>query len=268
MQSLPSEGVSVVIAVYNEIDNIEILIAEIEKSLAAVTHFEIIAVDDNSQDGSRQRLMQLAQQKPHLRLIKHVRNFGQSIAIVSGARAARYPWVLTLDGDGQNDPADFIKLFAALKNVDLSQPVLVTGVRVQRNDNWVRRQSSKVANRVRDSLLHDDCPDSACGLKLFQKAVFLQLPHFNHLHRFLPALYKRINGLIINVPVNHRPRLRGQSKYGTLSRLWVGIFDILGVMWLIHRPCPLETDQQCAMGSKQEVAATAKRNLLETDDVP
>lgn len=241
MQSLPTQGVSVVIAVYNEIENIEPLLAEVHQALARLENFEVIVVDDASNDGTRQRLAQLCQQFPRLRVVNHARNFGQSIAVISGVRAARYHWVLTLDGDGQNDPADFLKLFAAITNINISRPVLVAGIRVQRNDSWIRRQSSKIANTIRDNLLQDDCPDSACGLKLFQRDIFLQLPHFNHLHRFLPALFKRANGLVINVPVNHRPRLRGQSKYGTLNRLWIGIIDLLGVMWLIRRPCPLET---------------------------
>lgn len=243
MQSLPTQGVSVVIAVYNEVENIELLLSEVHRTLAnmGMTHFEIIMVDDDSKDGTRQRLMELCQQYPHLQVVNHLRNFGQSIAIVSGVRAARYDWVITLDGDGQNDPADFPKLFGAVNTANNNRPILVAGIRVQRNDTWVRRKSSKIANKIRDSLLKDDCPDSACGLKLFQRTVFLQLPHFNHLHRFLPALFKRVNGLIINVPVNHRPRLRGQSKYGTMNRLWIGIVDMLGVMWLIRRPCPLET---------------------------
>lgn len=241
MQSLPVQGVSVVIAVYNEVENIEPLLAEVQRALAAVDQYEIVVVDDASQDGTRQRLAQLSQQYPQLRVINHARNFGQSIAVISGVRAARYDWIVTLDGDGQNDPADFSKLFAAATNTRTHHPVLVAGIRVQRNDSQIRRWSSIIANRIRGRLLRDDCPDSACGLKLFQREIFLQLPHFNHLHRFLPALFKRANGLVINVPVNHRPRLRGQSKYGAMNRLWIGIVDILGVFWLIRRPCPLET---------------------------
>lgn len=242
MQSLPTQGVSVVIAIYNEIENIEPLLAEIQRTLANVEHFEIVVVDDASKDGTCQRLKQLRQQYPYLRVVTHTCNYGQSIAIISGVRAARYDWVITLDGDGQNDPADFPKLFDAVHNINISRPVLVVGTRLQRSDTWIRRQSSKIANSIRNRLLQDNCPDSACGLKLFQREVFLRLPHFNHLHRFLPALFKRINGLVINVPVNHRPRLRGQSKYGTMNRLWIGIVDMLGVMWLIHRPCPWETN--------------------------
>ena len=198
-------------------------------------------MDDASKDGTAATIDPTVSAISPVTAVYHSRNYGQSIAVISGVRAARYDWVVTLDGDGQNDPADFPKLFAAVANLNVSRPVLVAGIRVQRNDTWIRRYTSKIANRIRDRLLQDDCPDSACGLKLFQRAIFLQLPHFNHLHRFLPALFKRVNGQVINVPVNHRPRLRGQSKYGTMNRLWIGIMDILGVMWLLRRPCPLET---------------------------
>lgn len=241
MQALPIQGVSVVIAVYNEIENIEPLLSEVQQALANLERFEMIVVDDASQDGTRQRLAELTKSNPHLRVVNHSRNFGQSIAVVSGVRAAKFAWVATLDGDGQNDPADIPKLLAAVQQHPINRPILVAGNRVKRRDTWVKRRSSKIANGIRDRLLKDDCPDSGCGLKLFQRQVFLQLPHFNHLHRFLPALFKRVNGLVINVPVNHRPRLRGTSKYGTMNRLWVGIVDMFGVMWLARRSCPLET---------------------------
>ncbi len=244
MQSSPKQGVSVIIAVYNEIENIQPLLIEIFNALNNSSVFEIVAVDDCSTDGTRELLSQLQKQFDYLRVVYHDRNYGQSIAVVNGVRAARYDWILTLDGDGQNDPQDFAKLFAAASQFETSAPpgpVLVAGIRVKREDNAVRRLSSRFANCIRGYLLKDNCPDSACGLKLFQRHVFLQLPHFNHLHRFLPALFKRAGGIIINVEVNHRPRLYGKSKYRTLDRLWVGISDLLGVMWLIRRPCPLET---------------------------
>ncbi|MBS0349826.1 MAG: glycosyltransferase family 2 protein [Proteobacteria bacterium] len=241
MQSLPKQGVSVVIAVYNEIDNIEPLLSEVQQSLSDLEKFEVVVVDDASKDGTFQKLQELLKRYPQLRIVQHKQNYGQSIAVINGVKAAVYDWVITLDGDGQNNPADFALLFTALDNLKTTRPVLVAGIRAKRNDRWIRRISSKIANKIRDSLLKDGCPDSACGLKLFQRKIFLQLPHFNHLHRFLPALYTRADGLIINVPVNHRPRVHGQSKYGTLNRLWIGIIDILGVMWLIRRPCPLET---------------------------
>jgi dolichol-phosphate mannosyltransferase len=241
MSFSPKQGVSVIIAVYNEVENIEPLLNEIFTALHNSAVFEIVAVDDFSSDGTREQLSQLQTQLPYLRVVNHDRNYGQSIAVINGVRAARHNWILTLDGDGQNDPNDFSKLFAAVENIKTDQPVLAAGIRVDRRDSALRRWSSQIANRIRGSLLKDNCPDSACGLKLFQRKVFLQLPHFNHLHRFLPALFKRAGGTIINVEVNHRPRLHGHSKYGTLNRLCVGISDLLGVMWLIRRPCPLES---------------------------
>jgi dolichol-phosphate mannosyltransferase len=241
MQSLPKQGVSVVIAVYNEIDNIEPLLSEVHQSLGNQEKFEVVVVDDASKDGTSQKLRELSKQLPRLRIVQHNQNYGQTIAVISGVKAAVYDWILTLDGDGQNNPADFAALFAAIDGVKTTRPILVAGIRAKRNDRWIRKISSKIANGIRDGFLKDGCPDSACGLKLFQRQIFLQLPHFNHLHRFLPALFKRANGLVINVPVNHRPRIHGQSKYGALNRLWIGIVDMLGVMWLIRRPCPLET---------------------------
>lgn len=245
MQSIPITELSIVIAVFNEKENISFLLAEVAQALNLVEKFEIIVVDDGSQDGTKQELEVLQQKYAHLRVISHSRNYGQSIAIINGVRAATYNWVITLDGDGQNDPADFNKLLLALPpSINFSQPILIAGNRIQRNDSWMRRFSSKIANYFRSRLLNDDCPDSGCGLKLFSRTGFLQLPHFNHIHRFLPALFTRANGMIINVPVNHRPRTRGQSKYGVMNRLWIGIIDLCGVMWLIRRPCWTQFDDR------------------------
>lgn len=240
MSGLPIDGVSVVIAVFNEKDNIEPLILEVLDALKGISASEIIVVDDGSTDGAREILRELSARYPRLHLVMHKRNYGQSTAITNGVRHATFPWVVTLDGDGQNDPKDFNKLFAKITEANANNPLLVAGIRVNRNDNWLKRQSSKIANALRQALLKDDCPDSACGLKLFKKQIFLELPHFNHIHRFLPALFKRAQGQIINVPVNHRPRTRGVSKYGTMNRLWVGIVDLFGVMWLLHRACPVQ----------------------------
>ncbi len=240
MSHLPIDGVSVVIAVFNEKENIEPLIAEVESALKPVDSAEIVVVDDGSTDGTSLKLQQISLRHPLLRIVTHKKNYGQSTAVMNGVRHSQFPWVITLDGDGQNDPKDFQKLFAAVNEPLLHAPLLVAGIRTSRNDTWVKRRSSKIANAFRQKLLGDDCPDSGCGLKLFQRQVFLDLPHFNHLHRFLPALFKRAGGHVINVPVNHRPRTRGASKYGTMNRLWVGIIDLFGVMWLLRRPCPLQ----------------------------
>lgn len=234
---------SVVVPFFNEAENVGPLVEEIHSALAGKVEFELVAVDDGSSDETASRLEALARQFPELRLVRHRHNCGQSIALISGIRAARAPWVVTLDGDGQNDPADIPRLLAerdahAGENI----PLLIAGERAKRNDNWLRRLSSRVANSVRQGLLHDDCSDTGCGLKLFPREVFMTVPHFNHLHRFLPALFKRAGGRVLNVPVNHRPRTRGSSKYGVWNRLGVGIVDLFGVRWLQSRPCRAEIE--------------------------
>jgi len=221
---------SVVVPVRNEQDNVATLIAEIDAALNHLSH-EIIYVDDGSTDETFSRLKQL-QNKYELRIIRHEKSCGQSTAVRTGVKAARYDWVATLDGDGQNDPADIPKLLAAL--VDGVE--LVGGNRREsRRDTWVKRLSSVVANGVRSRMLRDDTPDTGCGLKLFSRTAFLDLPYFDHMHRFLPALIKRRGGKILSVPVGHRNREHGKSNYGTLDRLMVGIVDLFGVAWLQRR---------------------------------
>ena len=158
-------------------------------------------------------------------------------AIATGVRAARADWILTLDGDGQNDPADIPALVERLRAQPNDEPPLqlIMGHRAKRQDSWLRKFSSRVANGVRSRLLHDATPDSGCGLKLFSRQAFLELPYFDHMHRFLPALFQRNGGAVISVRVNHRPRTRGVSKYGLHNRLWVGITDLFGVSWLLRR---------------------------------
>ncbi|MDY6993582.1 MAG: dolichol-phosphate mannosyltransferase, partial [Pseudomonadota bacterium] len=152
--------------------------------------------------------------------------------------AARADWVVTLDGDGQNDPADIMRLFVRLEDPQAPpQLQLIAGLRRRRQDNWRKRLASRWANAIRQRLLQDQIMDTGCSLKLFSRRAFLALPHFNHMHRFLPALFLRGGGHIMMVEVNHRPRLRGRSKYGLHNRLWVGIVDMLGVMWLQRRSC-------------------------------
>jgi dolichol-phosphate mannosyltransferase len=203
--------------------------------------YEIIVVDDGSSDNTRGCLLALASVMPTLRLISHHENLGQSAALLSGVRAARGEWVVTLDGDGQNDPRDIVRLLEMRETVaDGDVPVLVIGARKKRHDSWLRRISSRIANAVRSGLLGDGCIDSGCGLKLFRRDAFLALPHFDHMHRFLPALFRRANGNVLSLEVNHRPRLAGHSKYGINNRLWVGIVDLFGVMWLNRRTCIAE----------------------------
>ena len=228
--SSPKE-LSVVVPVRNEQDNVAPLIAEIDVALKGFTH-EIVYVNDGSNDQTHERLKQLQAQYPQLRVLSHAHSCGQSTAVRTGVKAAKYDWVATLDGDGQNDPADIPKLLAALEEGRL----LVGGNRRQsRRDTWIKRISSVVANTVRSKMLRDDTPDTGCGLKLFNKAAFLDLPYFDHMHRFLPALIKRSGGQIRSVHVSHRNREFGKSNYGTLDRLMVGIVDLFGVAWLQRR---------------------------------
>jgi dolichol-phosphate mannosyltransferase len=164
-----------------------------------------------------------------------MRNYGQSAAIRSGVRAARAAWIATLDGDGQNDPADIPKLWRIGLTAPDAPPLLIAGYRESRQDSWGKRFASQIANRVRRRILGDDTPDTGCGLKLFPRALFLDLPYFDHMHRFLPALVLREGGIVRSIRVNHRPRRRGVSKYGVFDRLGVGLVDLFGVIWLKRR---------------------------------
>lgn len=238
---------SVVIPCYNEAGNIAHLVAEVVAASGAGDHYEIILVDDASTDDTLEVLQHLMATEPRLRVLRHALNRGQSAALCSGVTAARGHWIATLDGDGQNDPSDVPALLAkAINEQNPAAPVVVCGHRTQRRDTFVRRLSSKVANAVRSRALHDATPDTGCGLKVFARATFMALPHFNHMHRFLPALVQRMGGRAVSVPVNHRPRLHGQSKYGVANRLWVGIVDLFGVSWLIARRFRLSAVQEIA----------------------
>ncbi len=224
---------SVVVPVRNEADNIGPLVDEIAAALAATAH-EIVYVDDGSTDATPARLADAAA-RLGVRSLRHRASCGQSAAVVSGVRAARGAWIATLDGDGQNVPADIPSLLArALAEPDNAR-LLIAGHRTKRRDSLAKRLASRAANRIRIALLHDATPDTGCGLKLFRRDAFLELPAFDHMHRYLPALFIRAGGRVISVPVDHRPRTRGASNYGTLDRLWVGIFDLVGVSWLQRR---------------------------------
>ncbi|MGH7030901.1 MAG: glycosyltransferase family 2 protein [Stellaceae bacterium] len=223
---------SVVIPVRNEAANIALLVAEIATALDGLIAYEIVYVDDGSTDTTAAEILRL---RPQPRLLRHARSCGQSAAIRTGVRAARAKWVATLDGDGQNDPADLPFLWGMARAAPESPPLLIAGFRRHRQDSWSKRAASRAANRIRARLLGDDTPDTGCGLKLFPRALFLDLPDFDHMHRFLPALVLRAGGTVRSVPVNHRPRRRGVSKYGVLDRLGVGIVDLFGVLWLQRR---------------------------------
>lgn len=225
---------SVVVPVKNEADNVEPLIREIVAALTGRAEFEIIYVDDGSTDATPARLAALKTELPMLRVITHRASCGQSQAVTTGVRAARHEWIATLDGDGQNDPADIPALLQRLSGSD-ARLALLAGWRTRRNDTPLRRMSSKIANGVRAWALKDATPDTGCGLKVFGRETFLALPNFDHMHRFLPALMQRNGYRVESVPVNHRSRERGTSKYGVHNRLWVGIVDLFGVAWLQRR---------------------------------
>ena len=226
---------AVVVPVLDEAGNVRPLIDEIVRALHGLTDFEIVYVDDGSSDETPDALVAAAAAEPRLRVVRHLRRCGQSAAIASGVKAARAPVIATLDGDGQNDPADIPALLAVLEAAPHRDRLLVAGLRARRRDTRIKRLSSVIANRVRARLLGDATPDTGCGLKVFTREAFLDMPRFDHMHRFLPALMLRRGGEVVSLPVNHRPRSRGTSKYGVFDRLWVGIVDLLGVMWLLRR---------------------------------
>lgn len=229
---------SIVIPMHNEGPNVRPLLDEIAQACEGRYDYEIVVIDDGSRDETASELKAWRQAgHPRLRILHHARACGQSTAVHSGVHAARAPWIATLDGDGQNDPADIPRLFEAARTAD-SGTRMVAGMRTKRQDNWLRRLSSRVANAVRSWMLNDATPDSGCGLKVFDRESFLRLPYFDHMHRFLPALFNIYGMRVTNLAVGHRPRLKGISKYGLHNRLWVGIVDLFGVMWLKARSRP------------------------------
>jgi dolichol-phosphate mannosyltransferase len=225
---------SVVIPAFNEEGNVLALLGEVVAALRGVVPFEVIFVDDCSRDGTLALLQGARAGTPELRVLAHHQQSGQSTAIRNGVKAARAPWVATLDGDGQNDPADLPKLLAA-RDAGQADVKLYAGWRVNRQDTGSKKWASKWANAIRSRLLRDATPDTGCGTKLFERAAFLDLPYFDHMHRYLPALMQRAGWKTVSVPVNHRPRGAGSSKYTNFGRALVGIRDLMGVAWLITR---------------------------------
>ena len=228
--------VSIVIPARNEAENIGALLDGIVAALAGAPPFEIIVVDDGSSDGTAEAVRRAGEADARIRLLRHPRSAGQSAAVHSGVRAARGRIVCTLDGDGQNPPEELPRLAAPL--LDPAAPerlALVAGQRVARQDTWSKKTASRVANAVRGWALKDGTRDTGCGLKAFRRDVFLTLPYFDHMHRYLPALFRRDGWEIALVDVSHRPRGGGRSNYTNIQRAVVGVTDLLGVMWLIRR---------------------------------
>ena len=230
-------ALSVVVPAYNEAGNLSALIHEIVTALSGHTTFEILIVDDASDDATCDELRSISASVPALRVLRHAHRSGQSAALRAGVRAARGAWIATLDGDGQNDPADIPVLMRALDAASLPLG-MVCGWRVDRRDGSGKRWASRLANGIRRTVLRDDTPDTGCGIKLFERSLFLQLPDFDHMHRYLPALAQRAGARTCSVPVNHRPRTLGVSKYGNVGRALVGITDLAGVAWLMRRSRP------------------------------
>jgi dolichol-phosphate mannosyltransferase len=226
---------SVVVPLNNERSNVRPLLEEIAAALAGIDH-EVIAVDDGSTDGTLDELRHVATGVHGMRVLRHATRRGQSTALYNGIRAARSDIVATLDGDLQNDPRDIRALLRRyFADPDREGLGLLIGHRVQRHDSGVRRFSSRFANALRSRVLHDHTPDTGCGIKVLRRSAFLDLPYFDHMHRFLPALMQRAGYRVVSVPVRHRPRVHANAHYGTWDRAWVGLVDLIGVAWLIRR---------------------------------
>lgn len=225
---------AVVIAVLNEAENVEAVTAEVLAALQPVAPFELVYVDDGSTDETAAILARLSDQDDRVRLVRHDRRCGKSQAVRTGVLAARAPWIATMDGDGQNDPADLGPMLRLAMETGDPAP-LVAGVRVRRDDPVSRLIATRIANGLRQAVLGDRCPDTGCGVKVFRREDFLLLPVFEGMHRYLPALFARYGHPLICAPVRHRARLKGRSKYTNWGRALVGIVDLIGVIWLIRR---------------------------------
>jgi dolichol-phosphate mannosyltransferase len=225
---------SVVIAVLNEAENVGGVCDEVFAALAPWGAFEVVFVDDGSNDETAQRVREICDRDSRVRLVAHDRRCGKSQAVRTGVVAARGTWVATIDGDGQNDPADLPAMLDLARNAEGRAPI-VAGIRQRRNDPMSRLIATRIANGLRQAVLGDNCPDTGCGVKVFRREDFLLLPCFEGMHRFLPALFKRYGHLTINHPIQHRPRRAGKSKYTNWGRALVGIFDLMGVIWLLRR---------------------------------
>lgn len=227
--------ISAVVPMLNEAENAPSLIAEIEAAARLCPIHEIVIVDDGSTDGTADVIRKLKAVNPSIRLVRHSVRSGQSAALRTGVRAAKGPLVVMMDGDGQNNPADIPLLYQKFIENPSAPMRLVAGQRLKRQDSLLKKFTSRTGNKIRSTLLRDGVRDTGCSLKMFRRDDYLALPYFNHMHRFLPALFAREYGSVALVDVGHRPRERGVSKYGFWDRLWAGIFDLTGVMWLQRR---------------------------------
>ncbi len=230
-----SMKLSVVIPAFNEEGNIGRLVEETYRQVPENLLGEVVVVDDFSADKTSAEISELKKSHPTLRCLRHHSNAGQSASLRTGIAAARYDVIATLDGDGQNDPADIAKLARKIAEPGQPGPSLVGGIRQKRKASGSKRWASKIANWIRDGLLKDDCPDTGCGTKMFHRDAFMLLPYFSSMHRYLPALFQTYGFETVYVPVNDRPRIAGVSKYNNFNRALVGIYDLFGVRWLRKR---------------------------------
>jgi len=236
--------VAVVVPVYNEAESVGQLLAEIHAALAGRVTYQVIYVDDGSTDDTLDTLTRALCTDKRLSVVRHRHRSGQSAAVRTGVERARAPWIVTLDGDGQNDPADTPRLLElARRSPGIPSRRMVAGYRRHRHDTLTKRMSSRLANVVRQLVLGDGTPDSGCGLKVFPREAFMRLPPFDHMHRFLPALFLAQGGTVEVAEVHHRPRFSGRSKYGTLDRMLVSVIDILGVVWLRRRSMRVDAEE-------------------------
>jgi glycosyltransferase involved in cell wall biosynthesis len=232
---------SIVVPFFNEEENVPELAARVAAVFAATPayDYECVFVNDGSTDGTRAALDRLAAENPRVRPLHFVKNCGQSAAVIAGMRHARGEFLLTLDGDLQNDPVDLPRFLELLQEYDC-----VCGYRAKRNDDFIRKLSSRVANAVRNGILHDGIRDSGCGAKGFRRACVPALPCFNGVHRFMAVFIRKAGFTIVETPVTHHARIHGVSKYGIGNRLWRGLYDLVGVAWLRRRHVAYQVEEE------------------------